>query len=228
MTESDWLACTDPQQMLEFLKGKASDRKLRLFAAACCRLVWESLTTDPSRRAVETAEKYANGLATDEVLRRAYSMADAAAHEAVYGSTVRPDEHPMLWHEARFLFFAAQTGHPHLRFIIGQLRCVGQDDAIRSKSPPLLQDVIGLLPFRPVVVPHAVLAWNDAAVVRLAQSAYDERQLPDATLNNGRLAVLADALEEAGLTDADILSHLRGPDPHVRGCWCLDAILGKS
>jgi hypothetical protein len=83
-------------------------------------------------------------------------------------------------------------------------------------------------PFCPVSILPTVLTWNDAAVVRLAQAAYDERHLPSGTLDNGRLAVLADALEEAGCTDADILGHLRGPGPHVRGCWAVDLCLDKS
>ncbi len=83
-------------------------------------------------------------------------------------------------------------------------------------------------PFRSVVISPAVLAWNDRTVVRLAQAAYEERHLPAGTLDTGRLAVLADALEEAGCTDADILGHLRGPGPHVRGCWPVDLLLGKS
>jgi hypothetical protein len=91
----------------------------------------------------------------------------------------------------------------------------------------LLRDIIGN-PFRPVTISPAVLAWNDTTIVRLAQAAYDERHLPAGTLDNGRLAVLADALEEAGCTDADILDHLRGPGPHVRSCWPIDIILGKS
>jgi hypothetical protein len=65
-------------------------------------------------------------------------------------------------------------------------------------------------------------------VVRLAQAAYEERHLPAGTLDDGRLAVLADALEEAGCTDTDIVGHLRGPGPHVRGCWPVDLCLGKS
>ena len=62
----------------------------------------------------------------------------------------------------------------------------------------------------------------------LAQAAYDERTLPAGTLDPDRLAVLADALEDAGCSDAAILEHLRGPGPHVRGFWPLDLVLGKQ
>jgi hypothetical protein len=65
-------------------------------------------------------------------------------------------------------------------------------------------------------------------VVRLAQAAYEERQMPAGTLDNTRLAVLADALEEAGCDNADILAHCRSGGEHVRGCWVVDLILGKS
>jgi hypothetical protein len=65
-------------------------------------------------------------------------------------------------------------------------------------------------------------------VVALAQAAYDQRELPAGHLDRARLAILADALEEAGCTDQTILGHLRGPGPHVRGCWAVDLILGKS
>ncbi|MBY0232978.1 MAG: hypothetical protein K2W96_27165 [Gemmataceae bacterium] len=64
-------------------------------------------------------------------------------------------------------------------------------------------------------------------VLSLAQTAYEERDLPSGHLDNTRLAVLSDALEEAGCDDAEILSHLRSPGPHVRGCWALDLVLGK-
>jgi hypothetical protein len=92
----------------------------------------------------------------------------------------------------------------------------------------LLRDIIGN-PFhpRPTFGP-AVLAWHDGLIVRLARAAYENRDLPSGRLEPSRLAVLADALEEAGLADAGLLRHLRGPGPHVRGCFALDLVLGRG
>jgi hypothetical protein len=72
-----------------------------------------------------------------------------------------------------------------------------------------------------------VLSWNDGCVARLARAAYDDR-LPEGGLDPARLAVLADALEEAGCRDADILGHCRSGGEHFRGCWLVDLLLGKS
>lgn len=84
-------------------------------------------------------------------------------------------------------------------------------------------------PRRPLPsLPSSVLAWNDGCVVKLATATYEKRSLPGGTLDNSRLGVLADALEEAGCHDEDILAHLRGPGPHVRGCWPVDLVLAKS
>ena len=65
-------------------------------------------------------------------------------------------------------------------------------------------------------------------MLSLAHAAYDERTLPSGHLDPARLAVLSDALEDAGCTDAAVLGHLRGPGPHVRGCHVLDLLLGRG
>ena len=62
----------------------------------------------------------------------------------------------------------------------------------------------------------------------LAQAADDERILPAGTLEPDRLAILADALEDAGCTDSEILNHCRWPGSHIRGCWVLDLLLSKD
>ncbi len=85
----------------------------------------------------------------------------------------------------------------------------------------LLRDLFGN-PFRPTKLAPT---WRTAAVVRLAEAAYNERDLPSGHLDGSRLAVLADTLEEAGCTDQQVLEHLRGPGPHYRGCFVLDLVL---
>jgi hypothetical protein len=87
-----------------------------------------------------------------------------------------------------------------------------------------LREIFGN-PFRPVAVDPLC---RTAPVLSLAAAAYDQRQLPDGTLDLARLAILADALEDAGCTERSILDHLRGAGPHVRGCWPVDLVLAKA
>jgi hypothetical protein len=92
----------------------------------------------------------------------------------------------------------------------------------------LLRDIVGN-PFR--VTSHiapAWLRWNDKTIPRLAWAIYEERSLPTGLLDMVRVSVLADAMEDAGCSDAEMLGHLRGPGPHIWGCWLLDSILGKE
>jgi hypothetical protein len=84
----------------------------------------------------------------------------------------------------------------------------------------LVREVFGN-PFRPVPVPRAWLSWHDGTIPRLAQSVYEERAFD-------RLPILADALEDAGCDDAQILGHCRGNGTHVRGCWVVDLLLSKA
>jgi hypothetical protein len=95
--------------------------------------------------------------------------------------------------------------------------------AERAHQAGLLRDVFN--PFRPA---SASPAWQAPQVVALAQAAYDQRELPAGTLDVARLAILADALEDAGCDQPDLLGHLHGSGPHVRGCWAVDLILGKG
>jgi hypothetical protein len=84
----------------------------------------------------------------------------------------------------------------------------------------LLRDIIHI-PFQAVTFDPKLLKWHDGTITKMAQAIYDER-------NFDGLPVLADALEEAGCTDAEILGHCQDPGPHVRGCWVVDMILGKE
>jgi hypothetical protein len=95
---------------------------------------------------------------------------------------------------------------------------------VREIQSDCVRDIFGN-PFRPVALDPA---WRTPTVAGLATAAYEERTLPAGTLDPDRLAVLADALEETGCDNTDILSHLRGPGPHVRGCWVVDLLLGKE
>jgi hypothetical protein len=97
-------------------------------------------------------------------------------------------------------------------------------DKEQALQARLLRDTIGN-PFRPASVDPA---WLSPTVVSLAQATYEEYNLPSGALDPARLAILADALEDAGCPDAAILSHLRSTGPHVRGCWALDLVLGKQ
>src|SRR6185369_8973858 len=76
-------------------------------------------------------------------------------------------------------------------------------------------------PFRSAAIDPAWLACNDRTIPKLAQTIYDERAFDS-------LPILADALEQAGCDNQDILAHCRGPGPHVRGCWVVDLMLGKE
>ena len=84
----------------------------------------------------------------------------------------------------------------------------------------LIRDIFGN-PFRPVTIDPGWLTWNHATVPAIARHVYDDRAFHD-------LPILADALEDAGCTNGDLLAHCRGPGPHVRGCWAVELLLGKT
>ncbi len=83
MTEGEWLSCTDPQLMLDFLKGNTSDRKLRLFACACCRRIWQFVSDERCKIDVEKAEWFADELKDYEELQSAFIATDGVAVAAI-------------------------------------------------------------------------------------------------------------------------------------------------
>jgi hypothetical protein len=224
MTEPEWLACTDPREALEFLRGKASERKLRLFACRCYRRFHEHFVEDPDGHglfAVETAEAYADGLVTpadlaevrEEIVPGLWDQCSSAVvrQEIADCATTVPlgDVTPaavafVFWVESNLL-------DEEIEDVVGREHAAMCD---------VLRDLLGN-PFRPVSLDPAWLAWNDDTIPKLAQAIYEERAFD-------RLPVLADALEEAGCTDAQLLGHLRGPGPHCRGCWALDLLMGRT
>jgi len=222
VTEQEWLACRDVDQMLAGVRRGASGRKGRLFACACCRALWPFLEDGCARRALELAEQAADGaaeagecLAAAEQVRvvmRA-SVPRWTLYRAVCETAARGPEKDRTQEVARLVGLAAH-------------RATG-DYAVRRAQPHLLRDLFGN-PFRPVQVDPAWLARHGGAVVKLAGAVYEERELPSGRLDKVRLPALADLLEEAGCADRHLLGHLRGPGPHIRGCFAVDALLGKA
>jgi hypothetical protein len=231
MTESVWNCRTDPRKMLAFLRQSRRDsgRKLRLFGCACYRRIWPLLTDGRSRGAVEVGERYADGLAGKGELAAARNGARAAPKAAAWAAA-RADAFSAAGDSAedagRLTAGALMQGAANAA-AEAAARAAGWAEAHTIQSA-LLREIFGPLPFREDGIAPSALTWNDGIVARLAAAIYEERSLPDGTLDNARLAVLADALEEAGCTDEELLAHLRSPGLHVRGCFALDAVLGKS
>jgi hypothetical protein len=222
MTQSEWLSCTDPTPMLEALRGNASERKLRLFACACCRRIWNLLEDKRSRKAVEVAEAFCKGTATDVELEANRDK----AHEAFYPVSGADVENATFW-AAAFVadgpaFFVAQ----HVAAFVCEavVNVASEGPALAN----LLRDVFGDTFRAPPALPPCVSTWNGGIVLRLAEAVYEDRVLRAGTFRADRVAVLADALEEAGCQEASVLTHLRDQGSHWRGCWVVDWLLAKG
>jgi hypothetical protein len=242
MTEEQWPSCTDPTPMLEFLwsSGRASDRKLRLFAAACCRHIWPLVEDERSREAVAVAERVADGPADAGHVARVAEGADQANRLAYYlDQTDSVDIHasgaafnlvgagPFTSRRADAVADQAAECVRWSWWAVGEAGTAHAEREVERRSQASLLRCVFGNPVRPAEVDPAWLAWHGGAIVRLAQAVYDERELPSGHLDAARLAVLADMLGEAGCVDAELLTHLRAPGPHVRGCWAVDLLLNQ-
>jgi hypothetical protein len=246
MNETEWLETDDPKAMLTYLGKTISDRKLWLFGCACCRRVWPALTDDRSRAVVERREQTVDGLCSG----KQFPATHAAALQAIEDSTSKilhdldldfeaisepwdrraPEVAPNFATKAAASATSPDTAgwlaavaSGHVAEVVRCL-CSGDKGAAynqeRAAHCDLLRDIVGN-PFRPVMVGPS---WLPPSFSLLVRAAYEERRMPSGLLDVARLAVLADALEDAGCTEPTILGHLRGPGPHVRGCWPLDQL----
>jgi hypothetical protein len=231
MTESEWLTGGDSTTLLVFLRGKASDRKYRLWACAVCRRAWKLLRFESSRAAVVVAERYADGQATRAECEAAEQACSDELRRAREEDTISTSKefHYRFWTEEKASYTLLQDCYPIPE-------CCGSiaSDCWMFPSPEskeleetepedecnLVRDIFGN-PFRPVTMNPSWLRWNDGTVVKIAQGLYEERAFD-------RLPILHDALLDAGCDDEDILAHCLSEGPHVRGCWVIDLILATD
>jgi hypothetical protein len=221
MTETEWLQA---DSFLALWRGyrwsKASPRKRRLFGCACARRLGDLLVDSRSLAAIEVSEQFADGLVDKAALTAARNRAARAVNapertvgngvgQSMAASAAEMTAHA-TWSDAfvtaavRATFALEQAG-----------RCSKGDEDARQVL--LLRDIFGN-PFRPVALDAS---WLTSNVVGLARGIYENRAFD-------RLPILADALLEIGCDHADILAHCRQPGEHVRGCWVVDALLGKE
>jgi hypothetical protein len=213
LNEDEWLTSADPSAMLDHLKGKVSDRKLRLFACACCRRMSPLVAHEDLRRGIETAEQYADRRATYQEMVWAAKAAERAGcslprNERGWVNAVWTTTAMGLWYWLRPFGRTVRT--------VRHLLSCDVEQAIHQAR--LLRDIFGN-PFRPP--PALDPTWLTDRVVHVARGIYDERDFT-------RLPELAGALEEAGCTDAGILEHCREGGEHVRGCWVMDFLLASD
>jgi hypothetical protein len=224
MTEEEWLRGIELGSMVQHLNPSRYDRKLRLFAVACCRSVWSTLDEHPEfQRLIEASEDFADGKVSQQHLRESHGATvrhdQNRAHRAirsgaaVYSAswTSSADSYLSCGRELAECMVSPedlQRGGARVRFAIDQnLRLFANH----------LRDICGN-PFRPVTFDPL---WRTSDVVGLAQAMYEERAFE-------RLPILSDALMEAGCERKQIIAHCRGEGTHVRGCWIVDLVLGKS
>ena len=252
MTEAEWLACAEPSILLASLFARArgdkaaGDERFRRFAIACCRRVAEVLefgdkyaldcleiyATSSMREALLKARRFHRSAANDasrdlstarlaDGVTRLRAQARSLATSAVWTCTKsKSTQAAMAYREAAATMATIKTLRAPIPDSHSYNEWLAPDPAELATQASFLRDIFGN-PFRPAGINSSWVSWNDGAVRKLAQAIYNERVFD-------RLPLLADALEDAGCTDAAILSHCRQPGEHVRGCWVVDLLLGKK
>jgi hypothetical protein len=222
-TEEEWLACDRLYVMCRMIRPldygvriRFSQRKWRLFAAACVRRVSHVFCDPRTLAKVDAAERFADGALALEELDRISKQAYDATNPDCAGLRNHPLEEPAacLWQALNLKgwFEAGSAANS-----AGWARAAsGRPKEEEEAQKALLRDVFGH-PFREIVFADSWRAHADAA--KLARLIHDERAFD-------LMPLLGDALEDAGCAEAAILDHCRGAGPHVRGCWVVDGVLG--
>ncbi|VTR93498.1 Uncharacterized protein OS=Sorangium cellulosum (strain So ce56) GN=sce5710 PE=4 SV=1 [Gemmata massiliana] len=240
MKKAEWPTCQKPKDMLyALLKAKRSGRKFRLFACACCRSVWHLLSDSRNRQGVETAEALADGFVTDLQALERYNAAAAVYSEVAAPSRFDAGLEAAQAAQVTLLDYEApQNAQRHASIAsyhtvtatsLTEIQTYSEDtipDYNARASVELRENGIQATwlrcifgnPFRPVT-PSPL--WHTSTTVALASQMYESRDF-------SAMPILADALQDAGCNNEDVLSHCRGPGPHVRGCWVVDLVLGKK
>jgi hypothetical protein len=248
MTLEDWLACRDITE-LQFELLTFSERKLHLLTAAFLRRVWSKLPSHHSRAAVEATEKYAEGRITADALLWARSQAAREFGEWLWAGQGRNDDH-LLSEWCGCCFGCARAAYQYECRVAKQggildgVRSGLNDPAWVAASAAfyaLQLETLGLRwnPEDPAwqwewqsmfatarevlgegAAPHTAWPqWRTTDVRALARGINAEKAFD-------RLPILADALQDAGCDDEDVLYHCRRPGGHVRGCWVVDLAMG--
>jgi hypothetical protein len=255
MNEDEYLSQSQPQVLLERTArwglgyptlhklARPSERKLRLIGCACLRYLRDELGADLSLAELAAAERFSEGhvdaaptwpaspgavvvqparLAAMAAIRLVTARSQAV-HSTRLAETQAQRSTPAVQQASlaatgTSFKCACKSVERHFRACDARQaeRLFGRD---RRRLCDLIRDVLGN-PYRPVVLKPAWLDANRKLARSIAAEIYETGRFAD-------VPILADALEEAGCTDAAILQHARKPR-HYRGCWLIDAIVGKS
>jgi hypothetical protein len=223
----EWERCIELQPMLDFLWNKLSGRKFQLFAVACCHQHWDLFTPQPGRQIVNAAEQFADEIGTQDELEAVINVPAGPIPKELHHAAA------FYTHEAAAHTARCQSGSPWSRAgsaaqrilqAVSRQRNLYEDEYSRDPHPEqykqiaLLYDIAGN-PFRPTVIDPS---WRTSTVLALARRMYRAREF-------SAMPILADALQDAGCENADTLNHCRDSQlTHVRGCWLVDLILGKT
>lgn len=226
MTETDWNTADDHAAMLAFLRGKTSDRKLRLFAVRCCQSACSLLQSRIYRDAIEVSEQFADGLASDDRLRKARSQVRESAERTFRRVRASPWSRAVQIHFARMMVVSVCARNIAEVLQAVDEVCVTANSSEsyetkrkleRQQQAALLRDVVQY-PQSSVILDST---WLTSDVLALAEGIYQEKAFD-------RMPILADALQDAGCDNEDVLNHCRQPGEHVRGCWVVDLLTGRK